>query len=270
MDDAPDLLPAILSASTDPSPQHPHALDEHTAAHQLCPYATSTTAYDIDTRDSRYIAGGCRKWSCAICGPRKRSQLVRRIVKARPSRMLTLTCRHEDTVDAQTATIKKALPRLITELRRKHGPIEYCRIQEQCKDGYPHFHLLVRSGFLPHEDVRSCWTKNTGATIVDIRKAHGKSVAYVSKYISKACSAEGAFSRQRIAVSRGFWMDEGAASSMIGFEHHRTHPHDFVEQRYATRTLERLRRGLYAVHDREPGDELPAELIPPAGDRCTL
>jgi len=252
MDDAPDLS----SLDDDPA-------TELRRANALCPYATSTTAWELETKDPRYIAGGCRKWACPICGPRKRSQLVRRIVMARPNRMLTLTCRHEESIDFQTAKIKRALPRLITELRQLHGEITYCRFQEQCKDGYPHFHLLMRSAFLPYEDIRRIWTKNTGATIVDVRKAHGKSTAYVSKYISKACDKQGNFSRQRVAVSRGFWKDKPSASTLLGFEHHRTHPHQFVAERYEHNSLERLRRGLYAIDERAPGDELPEELIDP-------
>lgn len=223
----------------------------------FCPHARTARGYELETNARILLATGCRKWTCPYCGPTRKARLIRRIVRAAPNRMLTLTCRHEDGPAEQLARMVKALPRLITYLRRD-GPIEYVRMLEQCVDGYPHFHLLIRSGYLDHATIKEFWTKNTKAEIVDIRKAHGKSVAYVAKYINKARDKDGTFSRQRLSVSRAFWRDD-PQETLVVTENTREHPKPYAEAHLQERAIERHYHGYYSLHMREPGDEWPPE-----------
>lgn len=232
-------------------------------AHRLCPYATSTTAFQITDRESVYIASGCRRWTCEICGPRKRGQLILRIVRANPSKFITLTCRHEDGPAAQYAKMTKAAPRLWSQLRRIYGEIEYVRLHESCRDGYPHFHFLARAPWMDQKEISRRWQRMTGAHRVDIRKAHGRSTGYVAKYISKAASPEGEWSRQRVTASNHFWSPDDNEQTLLGFHHDREHPWEYVPYHFEHAGLTRIRTGLYHVHDREPGDELPPELERP-------
>lgn len=205
------------------------------------------------------LALGCRSWTCTVCGPKRKALLVYRIVAASPTRFLTLTCLHTGSKEDQLKTITLALPRLITALRKKHGPIEYFRMLEHCKDGYPHFHLLLRCKFLPQPEIKALWTKLTGATVVDIRKAHGRSTGYVAKYLQKARDPDDTWSRQRISVSKNFWRTADGEADLIGWEHTREHPTAVCEARPATQ-YDREWIGRYIPGPRQPGDELPEEL----------
>lgn len=235
-------------------------------AHAICPYSGTTTCYDVakgyNNAEFRMIAGGCRKWSCPVCGPRKKAALIRRITRAKPNRFVTLTLDRSRTPDDTLRVFTKQIPKLIKRLRRQFGEIEYLRMREQCADGYPHFHFLVRSTFIPHPELKKHWQELTQATIVDIRKAHGRSTGYVAKYISKARSADGDWHRQRIAVSQNFWLDsdEEHETDLQNFEHKRTHPSDWVATVCDETIPVRIRPCLYGFEPREPGDELPEEL----------
>lgn len=211
------------------------------------------------------IASGCQKWTCDVCGPRRKSAFVRRIVKAAPNRLVTLTIRHDGTIADQLHRLKKSLPRLITALRKTHGSIDYLRMMEECRDGYPHFHLLVRSAYLPQGEIKELWTKLTGATIVDVRKAHGRSTGYVAKYLGKARNSDQSWSRQRVSVSKHFWQPETHDNELIAWTRTREHPTEVVAAAHAT-TYEREWVGRYIPRPREPGDEQPTELQTPKTD----
>lgn len=175
---------------------------------------------------------------------------------------MTLTTRRDSSPTTAEKTMRKAAPRLWTKLRAEFGPQEYVRFCEECKDGYPHYHFLVRGTFLPQDRIRTIWKQLTGATIIDIRKAHGKSIRYVSKYCAKAANADGAFSRQRVAVSKHFWTPDTRESEFLGFNHHRQHPVPYAAENFTHTTATEVRPGVYAIHMREPGDELPWSLTP--------
>ena len=91
----------------------------------ICPLAIATFAYDVDEYNQHLFALGCRKWSCSICGPRKRMILIRRITKASPTKFVTLSCLHIDGPEKQLATLRKALPKLVKKIRSDIGDIEY-------------------------------------------------------------------------------------------------------------------------------------------------
>lgn len=178
---------------------------------------------------------------------------------ARPNRFVTLTCRHQNGQEAALERITKSLPRLITALRKSRGEIDYFRMWESCEDGYPHFHLLVRSEFIPHSEIKALWERLTEAPIVDIRKAHGRSMRYVAKYLNKARNRDKTWSRQRISVSKKFWVPETTQSELMGWQHDRTHPIDHCESCPAT-SFDQEWFGRYVPRPRQPGDELPHEL----------
>lgn len=234
--------------------------DEH-RRHRLCPMAASVTCRTTHDFEPHLIAQGCRRWSCSVCGPRRKAALCRRIVNARPQRMLTLTCVHTGEPLQQLREMAKALPRLLLPLRKSLGPIEYIRFVESCRDGYPHFHLLLRSGYLPREQIQRRWQTLTNAKIVDIRRAATRSVSYVAKYVTKSLSASGLTNRQRFSVSQGFWLDEDREETFFDFEHDKEHPTTWAPRRYQTETPHRIRPQFYKIETREPGDEWPEELV---------
>jgi len=202
-----------------------------------------------------------------VCTRKIRNKLAKRIANSKPNRMLTLTCRHEHGPEYQFRHIAKQYPELIKELRKHHAPIEYVRIAEFCKDGYPHFHALLRSGFLPHDLLRHHWHRLTGATIVHITLVHRPTVTYCCKYVSKALDAPAEWARKIVTASKGFWLDDQCTMDAIGHHTINQHPADYYTDDYRTEyTANRVNPGQYSLDPREPGDEWPTELNRPERD----
>ena len=234
----------------------------------LCSNSSSVTAYDRYTRQPTYFASRCRKYSCSFCGPIERFILAKRITNANPDRLITLTCRHENGPETQFTMMKKLLQRFVADIR-KTQPFEYLKVLELCKDGYPHFHLLARTPFIPQQRISELWYHHTKADIVDVRKCHGRSVSYVTKYITKAFTTHADWKsmtiRQRIGTSHKFYKEtDQQAQQYISFQHDREHPWTYVPTNFGTTlSLERIRTGTYHIVERQDGDELPPELLPP-------
>lgn len=227
----------------------------------ICPYATATTARNQTTLNAYLLSIGCRRWDCPTCGALRKAHLVRRILTARPNRFITLTCRHDGTIAHRLAEIKAGFRKLVPQLR-KRGEFECLRMLESCQDGYPHFHLLARCPYLPWQELRHLWSRCTTAHIVDIRKAHGTSAAYVAKYIQKARDEQGQFGRQRISVTKKFWTAQEDPNELGAFIHTDEHPIAWATRNQNAITLVTRGPTRWLIKDREPGDELPEELQP--------
>lgn len=145
-------------------------------------------------------------------------------------------------------------------MRDEIGDVEYLRMVESCKDGYPHFHLLMRCRFVGRRAVAARWETLTGAYVVDLRRAHGKSGAYVAKYVSKSMGSETDWGRQRISVSRGFWKEEEPGDEVIAIERLVEHPSAYARRRANEVSFVRRSASVWTMEDREPGDDLPPEL----------
>lgn len=227
----------------------------------LCPYATTTTCYRLDDRANLTICTGCRSWDCDVCSRRRKAALAHRIAEAQPNRMLTLTCRHEGGPQHQYDVMRTNLSKFFRSLRIDFGSIEYCRIMEDCRDGYPHFHCLVRSGYLPQPHLKREWESRTGARILDIRQIHRATVGYCTKYVTKSRPTANAVKGQRVSVSHAFWKERPDGVDAIGWQHDRQHPHMFYNAAYREQfTAHRDRPLVYVMDAREPGDEWPREL----------
>lgn len=227
----------------------------------ICPYALARTARRADDLQLALFGAGCNSWDCEICGKRKKFILIKRILGAAPTRFITLTCRHEKSPEAQLKLMKKKLQKLFEKLRAEFGTIEYLKMLEQCKDDYPHFHFLVRSDYLPQPRIKELWTDLTGATIVDVRKAQGRSSAYIAKYLGKACSKTGQFSRQRISVSKSFWPKaKDNMEEWLAWQAQPCGPAHYASENQQTYSFTDRNSISWYMNDREPGDELPESL----------
>jgi hypothetical protein len=256
-------LKPLLDISTAVTPGEPAQEASTPSPLKLCPAAIATFAYDIEQYNQHLFALGCRKWSCDVCGPRKRFLLIKRITLAAPTKFITLTCRHEHGPEKQLDVITKALPKLITKIRKEHGDIEYLRALEYCKDGYPHYHLLARCKFIPNQWLSDTWKQHTQAYVTHIAKAHGRSTKYIAKYMSKATATENTWTRQQFAVSRNFWIKDERFTQWLNWSTRRIPAFEEARNITETNTLTRVAVGCYRIDDgREPGDEIPYELLP--------
>lgn len=231
---------------------------------RLCPHSTTSYAWHVESHAKALIARQCRNKRCPHCAAILRRVLVARITAARPSTFLTLTSRHDVDLQTALATITRANGRLWPWIRRHYGPAEYVRILEWCRDGYPHLHCLARMPFVPQRAIAAKWRALTGAVVVDIRKAHGRSARYVAKYVAKHTADTSRWTRQTISASRGFFDRDTRPSEFCNWEDRPCHIRDAAARLNDQWALHRLKPGVYWIFDREPGDELPSELQHPS------
>lgn len=133
----------------------------------------------------------CKSWNCEHCKHRRRRDLFHKAVKGNPRILLTLTMAptEGDTPQAQAQALvvhfRMMRQYLMRTLKRKSPT--FLAVVEQHKSGWPHLHILIRSGFIHHKLIRDWWQTRTGSFIIDIKQVKGKRMVanYVSKYISK-------------------------------------------------------------------------------------
>lgn len=155
----------------------------------------------------------CKMWACSDCAPRLKNRLRHRLKCTPVDRLVTLGCKpslHASPFKAYRA-MSDALPRLRERLERQFPALtfEYCAVWEETRAGWPHLHLLVRSGFIPQRALSRHWAELTGAPVVDVRLVSNASgaVNYLAKYLTKQATTPYGIKRYR--TSHGFWDTPG-------------------------------------------------------------
>jgi len=171
-----------------------------------CEHAQTLLAYSVTLQTEVLFVLPCGTWSCRFCAQNKIKQIAAKVQLACPNRLMTLTVDpslHLSPKDAWQNT-RKQVPVLIRRLRKKFGEVEYLRVTEVTKRGWPHYHLLIRSGYLPHAVVKAYWQEQTGARIVDLRQVTKtfSAYTYLVKYLSKLHDLE--WTERHVSMSRGF------------------------------------------------------------------
>lgn len=219
----------------------------------VCPFAQTYTSYSYKLHAQILFVLSCRRWACPVCSKEKIRQLAHGVRAAKPTRLLTLTVNPALYADPRAAweATRKKVPLLVRRLRKPFGTIEYLRVTEVTKKGWPHYHLLVRSGFLPHAVVKRIWSEMTGAVIVDLRqvKRSFEAYSYLVKYLSKLHKLE--WTERHVSVSRNFIPKNNHVSEdrlVCGQGTlHRFHPANYVAERLEGRTLKRLSDSCHVV-----------------------
>jgi len=183
----------------------------------ICTVSTAATARQITTDDPALFLVGCGRWSCNVCGKERRADLCRRLVRAKPNRFLTLTCRPkpEETPRQVYDRTRRLIPKLFHRMNKGRTKAEYFRMLELHKSGFPHYHFLIRGPFWPREQLRAEWERLTGAFIVNIQRIWENDYSrhrYAIKYVTKAMEAESITSRTWTA-SKQFFLAEDEPDS---------------------------------------------------------
>lgn len=226
-----------------------------------CPKSQTFLAYLPD--EDQYIISElpCQNWSCRPCAEVKIRRLAALTRDAKPNRMLTLTVnprRWDSPRDAFDGTRRK-VPELLKKLRTKFGPIEYLRVTELTHKGWPHYHLLLRSDFLPHEVVKTLWHDLTGAYIVDLRQVHQtfRAYTYLVKYLAKLHKIE--WTARHVSYSKGFFPPEPKTDKPdLGFVSPSIlpmHPITYLKMHHAGDQLEALTHSTYRILERRHTDD---------------
>jgi len=235
----------------------------------VCPRSTTLLALVEDYRCSGIIALSCKQWDCRFCAPIKIRKLAAQTRDAHPNRLLTLTvdpAKHANPRDAFDDTACK-VPELMAKLRRRFGEIEYLRVTEVTKKGWPHYHLLVRSPYLPHEVVKNLWQQLTGAVIVDLRQVHNSfdSCNYLTKYLSKLHNLT--WTERHVSTSRHFFQEDTRPKrttlKFLQPERDERHPSVFLADLFPGSRIVALSQSLYLI---DPPQETPVQTPQPADD----
>jgi len=134
----------------------------------------------------------CRSWSCDVCAPKRRLQLMAACAGGVPNRFITLTVnpRIGESPEQRLALLARAWRVTVQRLRRRYpdSTIDYFAIVEATKAGEPHLHILFRGPFVPQAYLSACMSEIIDSPIVDIRaiKSQKHVINYVAKYITKA------------------------------------------------------------------------------------
>lgn len=157
--------------------------------------------HDGDRRHARPLY--CRSWSCDVCKPRRKAQLLALAASGQPNRFVTLTVNPAtlNSPEERLLALSNAWRIVVKRLRRLHGPkaVNYLAVVEQTKQGEPHLHILLRSPYVPQAWLSAAMRELIDAPIVDIRRVRStrKAVTYVAKYVTK--------NPQHFAGAKRYW-----------------------------------------------------------------
>lgn len=220
-----------------------------------CPSAQTLLADNPSTCVRWVIPLLCKQWSCRFCAAWKCRKLAARTRDAKPSRMLTLTVDPSKWSDPRAAFdgTRRHLPTLIKTLRQRFGSIEYLRVTELTHNGWPHYHLLIRSGYLPQAVIRNEWQRLTGARIVDIRPVDKRwsAYTYLLKYLCKLSNL--GWTERHVSTSHGFFPPEPERPpSRLQIERAENlpmHPATYLARHASGQYIVRLSPSIFAVSD---------------------
>lgn len=256
----------------------PHTWNEPPPTHQIatvgklwgfiasCPHAQTLEAYSSQFACTVWIALPCKQWSCRYCAEVKIRHLSVKTEKAKPNRLLTLTIDpsfYENPRHAFDETRRK-VPECMRHLRTRYNSVEYLRVTELTRRGWPHYHLMVRSPYIPHEVVKRIWKQLTGALIVDLRQIKGSlnTYTYLVKYLSKMHKI--GWTDRHVSYSRHFFPKEDIPqkegldlSDQTIIE---SHPSTYLYARFRGATLTLLGHNLFAL---DPKTAAVQDLIAP-------
>jgi len=145
----------------------------------------------------------CRAWTCSICAPRRKKQLIALAFAGRPATFLTLTVNPaEFETPAQAArALAHAWKLLVKRTRRQYKLQEFpfLAIFEKTRKGWPHLHVITRVKWIDQQWLSDQMADLINAPVVDVRRVFdaGRVAAYVAKYVGK--------DPHRFATCKRYW-----------------------------------------------------------------
>ena len=121
------------------------------------------------------LAGcGCGRWSCGDCARYKVRRIVGRIVDGDPCTFMTFgwDTKRPESIERARQVMGEKWGLLVAMIRRRYPDHEfhYFVAVERFQNGYPHFHVLARTGFIDQKWLSKKADALWGAPVVDIRK----------------------------------------------------------------------------------------------------
>jgi len=160
--------------------------------------------HDPGIRHARMLF--CRSWSCLICRPKRRNQLLAKCASGHPTRLVTLTVSAQagTTPEDRLKNLARAWRVVVQRVRRRYpsSPINYLAIVEKTLRGEPHMHILVRGPYIPQAWLSACMEELIASPIVDIRRIYNQkhAIRYVAKYVTK--------DPEKLGTSKRYWCSQ--------------------------------------------------------------
>lgn len=178
--------------------------------YSCCPWAKTLIAEDHETLRPVLLSVTCKRWGCAYCAPRKIRRLAFLTQGAAPNRWIRLGVKPEKYGTPKEAW-EDSSPKVaecFRKIRSSIGECEYLRVCELHASGFPHYHALLRSSFLPQRMLSKIWGSLTEAPVVWIAKIDQtfSSFRYLTKYLTKLHRIE--WTDRHVAYSREFFRAE--------------------------------------------------------------
>lgn len=219
-----------------------------------CPSARTITGYSETLKSLVVIQIRCKRWGCRHCGERKISRYGWRVNDASPNRLLTLTVWPElwSTPRAAYDGTARKVTELAIKLRRVFGEFEYFRVLEVTAKGWPHYHLVVRSEYIPQAVISQQWEHLTGARIVDVRaiKRPKDVYFYVVKYLGKQKYIP--WTNRRVSWTKAFFrdkpFDQAKSLGLSNVHWAEDHPMDVICRDYRPHLVEVYSRDCWIIH----------------------
>jgi hypothetical protein len=244
---------------------HPSTFANFTA----CPWATTRIVRDVETGRPLLCPVTCKRWGCSYCAPRKIRRLAFLTKGAEPNRWIRLGVNPAlyDSPKAAWEDTSPKVPELCRILRKTRGEVEYLRVAEIHNGttryaeldepgkalGFPHYHALLRSSYIPQKELSAAWGDLTGAPVVWIAKISQtfSSFRYLTKYLTKLHRLE--WTDRHVSYSKKFFREEDmeklAYPERDLIEVSEKHPWKLLADRYADQEVTAHEDGTYLLPD---------------------
>lgn len=246
-----------------------------------CPSATTLIVRSPITESLVLWPVTCKRWGCSFCANKKIRRLAHLVHNANPNRWIRLGVNpalYETPEEAWRKTTTK-VPELCRKLKKNHGECEYLRVCELHNGttryteldspgaalGFPHYHALLRSDYIPQKELSHLWGNLTGAPVVWIAKVDKSfnSFRYLMKYLTKLHRLE--WTDRHVSYSRHFFRPEDmekvarAVSDVV--QRIPIHPWKYLTDKYLAQQIGLNPDGSYSLPDREtlPNCNTPLE-----------
>lgn len=156
---------------------------------RCCPRSKTMEGWSETLATWVIISITCKNWGCPVCGRKKVAHYAQKVSAAKPNRLITLTVNPSHWTNPREAYdgTRRCIPKLSARIRKQFGEFEFFRVLEATKKGWPHYHLITRSPYIPQHVLSHEWNELTRAPIVDVRQMDKttKTYWYVVKYLGK-------------------------------------------------------------------------------------
>lgn len=152
---------------------------------------TDLTLVNVQPDLVRVMPLKCRCWTCDLCQPMRKAQLVAQALNGQPNTFITLTSNPHvgKTPEFRARLLVKAWRKIRREACKKYGykSLPFMAVFEATEAGEPHLHILAYVKWLDQSWLSARMRRHANAPIVDIRRIQdqGRAAHYVAKYVGK-------------------------------------------------------------------------------------